>query len=244
MNKPLQPTIFLLIFLVGLIPAFAQSRYFNKTLNDTVNVVSQPDTPLIITPTKIENNYPDDLLVRFDIQNISGKKIKAYTISRNLTGEKDVRGHLTFFSPLDPGELTSGFDHEIISVLKDERKIIFSVKFVLFEDGTFWGGDSIPQLEFFNGYFDGQKKMFSRLQLLIDQKNEAALTTLMTQDINKFDVPDMDKSRSEKWHNGFDAGYRVTLNELRPFYQKQGSNLLPLTPKDFNSLITPIAVIH
>jgi hypothetical protein len=244
MQKRYQLTIILLVFLLEVIPAFAQSGNFDKKLNDTVEVVSQPDSPLIVSPTSIENNYPEDLLIRFDIKNIGNKKIKAYTVSRDLTGEKDVRGHLTFFSPLNSGETVSGFDHELKEKVEEGRKIILSVKFVLFEDGTFWGSNSIPQLDFFNGYFDGQKKMFSRLQLLISQKNETALSQLMTQNINEFDVPDIDKKAPDKWQVGFEIGYKGTLNELKPFYQKQGSNFLPLTPKDFDSLITPITVAH
>jgi hypothetical protein len=219
---------------------FAQSISQDKQNLKLISIVSQPDCPLILTPAGIDDSNERITILKFTVQNFSSKTIKAYTISRNPS-EPAVKNVQTFFAPLSAGQAVENSDAEAKINLGSDSRVYFLVDYILFDDGSWWGKNSRQEAEFIAGFYEGQNKSFFEVNKLLNTLGETELLKLLQQENIKIDGVRTLKDKSEKWKDGFLAGYRLVLNELKGIYKNLGLQGLPLNVQNFNELIKPTA---
>jgi len=72
-------------------------------LSGIIEIVFQPDSPLAMTAIGSEKTDYGGIKLRVNVQNLSDKTIKAYTLSRNFQGP-EAKNLKTFFTPLGSGQ--------------------------------------------------------------------------------------------------------------------------------------------
>jgi hypothetical protein len=211
---------------------FGQSSGLDKQNHVAVEVISQPDCPLIIDPNGFDTSYKERLELNFAVKNISEKKVIAFILSHKIS-DNSHNGALDFLSPLNIGQTMNGRVAELNTDLTSESKISLSIEYVLFTDGTSWGKISKKNSEFIEGYMEGLKKTLSELQLLA-KSDKGALVKLLEQEAFAFDRSRLDKIKTQDWQGGFEMGYRWVWIELKSIYIKFGIEMLPLKLDEFH----------
>jgi hypothetical protein len=117
--------ILTIIFSIGLAltqsPAFGQSSESGKQNTTVVESIPQPNSPLIITLTGLNNSYEHNLIINYSVKNIGEKKITAFIVTQyNPSASRD--GGMDFFTPLAVGQTIDSWNIEPKIHLKPNSK--------------------------------------------------------------------------------------------------------------------------
>lgn len=201
--------VFLGIFLVKNVLAQTSDNKFKNQPPVIAKVVEQKDCPLLVTIMNVDNSNNLFQRVDFTVQNVSGKNIRAYTVlSKRITTTIPT----TKLFQVGESKIDALFV-ERESVKSPE--VFFSIDYVEFEDGSFWGEDTQKESERIEGERAGRKKALEELNKLVKDNDFAKLKSLLEQNITKIYVPMPDSSQPDKWQKGFQSGYKVVISVLQ-----------------------------
>lgn len=156
--------------------------------------------------------------VNSTIRNLSGKSIVAYAITQTNIGER-FRSTSTVLSQIMtakgalPPFHVMGY-RSADSVAEPLKKIILSVDFIEFTDGTKWGTDQANSAETLTGRREGLRALKLKLSRLRKEKGVASL-------IEALDGYDLipPAERSSAWKSGFRDAVGYKINKLRSTYR-------------------------
>lgn len=186
-------------------------------------VLEQENSPLLISITNIDNSNESYQTVSYAAQNLSSKKIRAYVLVH--ADETEAGGaSIQFFESFDAGKtIQSSFFEEQVNI-KTNSKILLSVDYVEFSDGSSWGKDVQQQSEYIAGHYEGRKIAVKQVKDLLKNKN--AVLELMQQQLTEITPPSIDNKKSDRWQRGLIAGYRTLLTRLQITYETQGAEAI------------------
>jgi len=192
----------------------------------TVQIESQPQSPLQFSSTKVLSSDPFSPNVEFTVTNKGGKGIRAYTITRELVTDGGSRRaailtHLTAQrEALQPGQSKSDSVNEPHSPVSI-NSIILSIDFVEFVNGETWGKDEYNSAERLAGQRAGGHAAIEYFRQLRVKKGSSALLETITSEEDEI-VPA--QGGSSEWQDGFKTG--VGLVRLRLKRAKQEGGLI------------------
>jgi len=163
---------------LSLIAAFAATLAAGTSLaaqetvrrsSDRVSVRPQPDAPLRISAVTDNSDDREAPLVGFLVENVAGKPIQAYWISYDTrTHGVDVTLGVGRNAGTKDQVLPPGKRREEGVLNRDRERIVLSVDFVEFSDGTTWGADTSKYAEGLAGQRAGARAESERLLKLLE----------------------------------------------------------------------------
>ena len=198
----------------------------------TIIAQEQTDTPLAITgialnaPVSSDSPFVD---FGFSVVNVSLKPIRAYAIRQIVTAAGiTVGGGVSLYNLQLANSRLLPHESELVyqnanAVSKKETKIIVSVDYVEFSDGTKWGTDSSKSAERAAGQRSGARAQSEKLLDLLNAGNaEDVVNVIGTGAVGI--APPLD--RSSEWTEGFRSGAVIVVNRLKRAQEKGGPNEL------------------
>lgn len=220
----------------GIVSGWGWTRYGRDVVTTTlakqitIEVKKQEGSPLVITGA-----YADSGGLRprygYSVTNITDKLIRAYTIRHDVlfgkelaqqTGD-DFRLRVTEDQFLKPNQLVQELEGGYSKYSEEVNKIVLSVDFVEFADGSTWGDDFSNSAERVAGYCAGIRTAAEGY----GQKLESNLYDVFSKDIERNAVDfalQVDKSKSSFWKDGFINGIGIVRNRISALSQKNGSS--------------------
>ena len=203
----------------------------NASAQTEVSVYLQPDSPLQILNTtkreRLSSNFQAQeitmITVEFNIQNISNKPIRAYTI-REFSREfdSDVGAVVSSYRLRPDGFLKPNqFANEQIGefdLKPTPQSYKLGVDFIEFTDGTTWGKDLSNSSQLFAGIKSGIKKILESIKKLKQQGGFESLIKKIDE-MKELTSPD-GQSDSEK--RGFRIGVNGIKSQIKRTYEKGG----------------------
>jgi hypothetical protein len=182
-------------------------------------IITSPQAPLQILSTWIANAKPQDFRLVLQVQNQSGKGIRAFAINSHVATSKRQNGHSQFqnltqrTAVWQPTEIRS---IEVSDSLDDQiRSIRLTVDFVEFTDGSTWGPDSENSRDLLSGEREGAKFEKQRLRKLMETKGLKALTSDAEMGDGNKSEPAAENGHSVKWQEGFRYGVNAIRRRLK-----------------------------
>lgn len=215
------------VFLINNV--LAQKTEINLTNQPAikVEVVSQKNCPLLITVLDVDNNSDDVFQnIRYTIQNVSANPIRAYT----LVGEQRVGGKIMTNSLMvklfQPQQVKiAEFDEERANI-KEDSKILLSIDYVEFANGSSWGKDKYQTSLQIKQEFAGRKAAIDFFKNLIINRELITLTNALEQNILDYQVPILNGKMDDKELRGYKAGYKSIVSFLQENKTLGDENLL------------------
>jgi hypothetical protein len=205
------------------LPAFAQSGNFDPVKNKPIVVefLQQLDSPISMTLLGVDTSPGKPIKINFTAQNFGQKKIEQYALLLNTEGNKNS-GIISLTRAIDSGQIIEGSVSELRDNLRNSSKLIISVDYVAFTDGTSWGKDSKHESELIKGADEGRKTALSKIKELLIDSDKNALPKLLQSENFEVDPSLIDKNRSENWRLSFSTSYRSLLLDVQTIYKQQG----------------------
>lgn len=184
-------------------------------------VITTPKAPLQILSTWIENTAPANFRLVLQVQNQSGKGIRAFAVNSLIATSQRQNGNSQFqnitqrASIWQPTEIRS---IEVADSLDDQvRSVKLTVDFIEFADGTTWGSDAENSRDLLAGEREGAKLERQRLIKVMHDEGSAALAKEVEADETKArgDAGDA-TAHSRKWQDGYRQGVAAVRRRLRP----------------------------
>jgi hypothetical protein len=173
----------------------------------TIVQADQGAAPLRIVHTFVETPSPERTIVRVIVQNQSPKKIRALTITADTRIEfLNLTGKASILLPTQIKTLDITYTGE-----ERPKRVVVSVDFVEFGDGSTWGADVGNSSDRLAGQRAGVKAERQRLKNILKSKDRASLINML-----EAGVPDQPEGagaikRSEEWQQG----YRSAVGSIR-----------------------------
>lgn len=194
-----------------------------------VTVDIQPDVPIVISSPRVV--YADSEYAEFvyDLTNASTKPVRAYAIKQQVYPQKVAASSCLFINlplngqpPLSPKAMTTSSDTSDIEPGKEQR-IVLSVDYVEFVDGTTWGQDSGNFAETSAGQRFAATLITARLQDINRSSGRQDVLKLI-EDARADFKPS--PTQSANWQEGFSSAVASVTERLKRAYTKGGSNQL------------------
>jgi len=201
----------------------SSSPIFGQT--PTVTAKTQTGAPILISSTKIVSLKGRDLEFAFDLINLSSKPVRAYAVKLEIDSERSLpQGFsltnldLTNAPLLMPNVSITNFDtYQVVS--DKEQRIILSVDYVEFADGTHWGNDSSHSAERSAGQRTAAHILSQRLLRLLNGSNPKEVVNAIAAGAANLEPP---ADRSEEWKAGFRSGCSSLTAQLQRAQKKGG----------------------
>lgn len=180
-----------------------------------VEIIAQNDSPLRIMLTDVDNSAALLQKVNYAIQNISNKPVKGYVIWAN---GKSTGKITTNFFPTKLFQTEAVYTEELFlerENIKPNEGLSLSIDYVEFEDGSSWGEDVQGQSEHLIGARAGVEVAIKQFKDLINNRETAALTTILEKKLVDVEVALPKTFQSEKWQKGFTDGYKTIAGFLK-----------------------------
>jgi hypothetical protein len=182
-------------------------------------VITSTAAPLQILSSWVESATPQNFRLVLQVQNQSGKGIRAYAITSRTATSKRQNGNSQFMnitqrsSVWQPTEIRS---IEVNDSLDDQiRSVKLTIDFIEFTDGTTWGPDSENSRDLLAGQREAAKFEKQRLRKLMETKGPEALA-VDAQAIDGSRVESaIESGHSVKWEEGFRQGVNAVRRRLR-----------------------------
>jgi hypothetical protein len=152
------------------------------------------------------------------VQNQSGKGIRAYAINSQTAGGKQQNGYSQFMNLMQHSAIWQPTEIRTIEVSDPQEGPINTVRlavdFVEFNDGTTWGPDAENSRDRLAGQREGAKLERQRLSQLLQVKGREALRSdLQTSDVKR--VESLSKgNHTTQWVAGFRTGVNLMDRRL------------------------------
>lgn len=225
--------IFVMLLNLGLGIFLIHTALAQKSDNDyqnqpplSVEVVSQVDSPLLITILNVDNSNSSYQTVNYTVQNVSKMPIRAYTfLGYKKQGGKFITNSFTT-KLFQPKEVKVEEFVEERANIKSDEKLSLSIDYVDFSDGSSWGEDKYQTSEQIAQERAGRKAAIKHLKSVIDSQGQTALLNLLEQDILDLQVPIPDSKMSEQSQRGFRAGYKSVVSAVQENKNQENKILL------------------
>ena len=191
----------------------------------TVQVESQPQSPLQFSSTKVLSPDPFSPNIEFTVINKGEKAIRAYTVTRELVTDGGSRKAALFThlaaqrEVLQPRQSKTGSVNEPYSPLP-VRNVILSIDFVEFVNGETWGADVYNSAQRLAGQERGVAAALEHFRKVRAEKGASTLLEAVTSEEEEIAPPE---GGSPEWQDGFKTG--VALMRLRLKRAEQGGGL-------------------
>lgn len=198
-------------FSSGAIGRLVTSDSGNLQQSPTIILARQPDTPLQIISTWIATETPQNFRLMAQVQNQSGKAIRAYAVNSQTASTKQQNGHTQFLNLTQRSTFWQPAEIKTVEVAdsQDEpiKTVTLTIDFVEFADGLTWGPDSANSRDLLAGQRAGAKLTRQRLRQLMQTRGEEAVTL----EVQKGDAAqtvdaDIAANHSPRWVEGFRNG--------------------------------------
>lgn len=197
-----------------------------QTQAPAIAVQAQADTPLLISSPRILSWNGQDGEFAFEITNASGKSIRAYAIKQGIKAGGSEVGSVLFINldltnspPLQPNQAVTGFD-TCQALSEKEQRIIMSVDYVEFSDGTKWGVDSGKSAERSAGQRAVASLISKRLLKILDESNLNNVMSAIEAGAANIEPP---ADVSDEWKEGFRTGGNSIAARLKNAQKRGGS---------------------
>lgn len=189
----------------------------------------QPDAPIVISSPRVV--YADSQYAEFvyDLTNTSTKAVRAYAIRQQVYPQKGAASSFLFENlplsghpPFGPKALTTSSDTSDIEPGKEQR-VVLSVDYVEFVDGTTWGQDLGNFAETSAGQRAAAALITARLQQ-VNQSSGRQDVLKLIEDARADSKPST--TQSANWQRGFTSAVASVTERLKRAYTKGGSNQL------------------
>ncbi|MCP9495750.1 MAG: hypothetical protein MSG64_14985 [Pyrinomonadaceae bacterium MAG19_C2-C3] len=198
-----------------------------------VEVQTQANSPILITSISIVPSDPKAPTFGYEVVNVGSKAISAYVV-RHDTYDGDVQSGgsgMTFKSMWSFNSLLHPYarhDETFAGVTygTDISKIVLSVDFVEFADGSTWGADTFQTSEKLAGRRAGGRAVIKKLRDIRKVSGLKTVSDTIESDTNPLPVVTITTAEMEKsqlWKEGFDEGVRIVRVRLKNAHRKGGS---------------------
>lgn len=225
--------LFILILGIGITGMlFGGEQFATKTsplqpLN--ISIVNQPESPIKIHSPKLLNSDPLSPVYSYDVTNVGGRGIFAYVINNDLQAGPEltegVDGSEAALSTLDsvilkPGKTkkyTVGMNAKYSEPIK---RILLSVDYVAFVDGSRWGEDSSGFSEAVSGLIEGQKALHTYFRGKLESNRDDEVLA----EIDKFNINTLKRSpdKPTKFNLGFESAVKIEIRHFKRMKKKDG----------------------
>lgn len=190
-----------------------------------IQIKDQPDSPLGILSAQGDSATAHVPQVDLVIVNRSIQPVRAYTLryqtfsNRSKGGGSQLTSGGSIESVLQPGYTASETLGEGASYTDPIRKIVVSVDFVEFADGTMWGPDEYKSTERLAGQRAGAHQVVEHLMKILSK--DGPLAVMQSVEGGMADVVPP-TGHSPEWLNGFNGGVGAMRERLKTAYSKTG----------------------
>lgn len=196
---------------LGIVGAGASRRNSQDVERADAIVSTAPDAPMTLTILTAKNGAVDDHAVELEalVTNASDKGVSAYAIKYDLVlngvarqGGLEFSQSSTAKSILWPGDIRTesiGGGHYSSRI----ERIIVSLDFVEFTDGTSWGPDTNSSKDLLAGMRAGAQTMAAHLRDVFGAKGATSLSAELEGAANELGTA---AAASVKWREGFQRG--------------------------------------
>lgn len=195
-----------------------EGRRVAQSSSDRVSVRAQPDAPLRISSVVDNSDDADTPLIEFAVENVGAKPILAFWVSYDMV----VHGtSVTLGRGVNANRqeliLPPGKRRALAVFNPDREKVVLSVDFVEFADGSMWGADTAKYAESLAGERAGARAEAERLARLL---KTGGLRAVKDAAAEKVDYPDLTpETRREV---SFLIGVRATRGRVLRASEKGG----------------------
>lgn len=215
------------------------AQNFDEKLKNPIDVkVSEQNAnPLLVTITNTDNSDSLFQVVNYAVQNTADKAVLAYTVivktkSSGKISTINFNGKL--FQP-------NSFYNEDFGIewrnLQPADEAVFSIDYVLFEDGSSWGADTEKESERILGSLAGRRIASENMDVLLDnQKTDSAIKIIKGETAND-SAQNTDSKQSDRWKAGFQQGYNSVLWQLKSAYEKGGMKAIAVKIEEIKTSI-------
>jgi hypothetical protein len=189
-----------------------------------ISVMVQQDAPIRISLVKSDTATPTTPEVQVTIENVSTTPIRAYTVryetisERSKAGGAELSNKETLESVLKPSQTET-------KILGDAtysdpvKKVILSIDFVEFIDGTTWGPDVARSRERLAGLRYGAQRTARHFRRILKEQGPQAVVEAMNAERIDITPP---SDRSPEWLEGFKGGKLHIINRIKHAFGKSG----------------------
>ena len=191
----------------------------------TVSVADQLDAPLTIFVEGYDPSGSSSLQIRYRVQNVNTKAIRAYTILEKVEWGKggttgasivNLAAETKFLRPTQSRVETCGLSGQDGPV----TRLTLSVDYVEFDDGTTWGTDTRRSADYLAGQREGRAATFKKVKEVRERNGESAVEELLKKKDAEVAAPPT--ARSAEWEYGFRVGHNSALHQLSTAHLKGG----------------------
>lgn len=190
-----------------------------------VLVATQPESPLIISPLRVEAPEPYIYEILYNLTNIGKKPIRAYTIRQVMFVGGQEQEAATWVDldltnkMLQPNQsIPEGAVFQPFSK-QTPSNFTLSVDFIEFADGTTWGADLIKSAERMAGRRAGARESVKHLNKIFKEGGASAVMKALDSGALDFPPP---AGHSAEWNDAFNDGKKMTKSRLKRAMNKGG----------------------
>lgn len=191
-------------------------------------VEKQEGSPILISSAYAESNALKPSY-GYSITNVSNKTIRAYAIqSEVFFGSENAKEsgvdlvHLIrqpqLLTPNESRQKTGG---NRSTYSQEVNKIVLSVDYVEFDDGTSWGANYYKSDEYILGQRAGATAAIDGFRKKLQTGGFEALSKEIDQDSINFALQ-ADESKSDRWKSGFQSGIGFIRNRVKEALNSSG----------------------
>lgn len=190
----------------------------------TVQIESQPQSPLQIASTKVISPDPFSPNLEFTVTNKGSRGIRAYTVTYELAAENGGRKAALFTNLASPKNVLQPGQSRAESISEPYspalvRSVILSVDFVESDDGQTWGNDAYNSADRLAGRRAGGDKALEHFRKVREARGATALLEAVTSGGDEIAPPE---GRSPEWQDGFRTGATLVRQRLNKAKQRGG----------------------
>ncbi len=193
-----------------------------------VLVETQKDSPILISSAYADVNTLKPTY-GYSITNVSDKTIRAIAIQNDVFfGSENARQSGVSLSYLiqkqqllSPNESRQQYGGGNSNYSEEVSKIVLSVDYVEFDDGTYWGANNYKSDEYVQGQYAGVKTAIYGFRKKLETSGFEALSEGIMEDSIEFALQ-ADESKSSRWKTGFQSGVGFIRNKLKEAINKSG----------------------
>jgi hypothetical protein len=190
-------------------------------------VAAQPESPLVISPLRVESPEPHAYEILYNLTNISKKPIRAYTIREVMfVGGQEQKGatwvdlDLTN-KVLRPNEsIPEGYAFSLPSK-QTPSDITLAVDFIEFTDDTTWGADNFEVAGRIVAQRSGARETGKHLLQIFKEGGAKAVVKALESDALDFLPP---AGHSPEWNQAFVSGQNIIRTRLKKAMERGGLN--------------------
>jgi len=225
-QDPSNPRRWVVIGREHLIPKPSQSPVTSLDIKkgSSVTVAPQSDAPMLISLRHVFASDPLKPQIDFQLENISGKPVRAFSIRCDEVGGDTERKGLVndhvVESPylIQPGQWQEISYSAISRNSEPFERITLSVDFVEFEDGARWGADSFKSSDRIAGRRAGAEAERNRLIKIMAQSGIDAVLKAM-----ESGAAELPQGNSAEWEQTFREGAKAVATRVQIGFNGRGA---------------------